>query len=204
MWISAKSNPPEARTYVTLGKTGRERLTHWNGERWSRSGIMFWQLPEPRPVPYELSATPYLNTETKQQIAVLGGIQGCLEELTEKPIRNSVAVHPLLNEAGQRVQAAMDIMFAGTDADQAKAVIRLVKCSTIRVCPRSTEMDEDWVICNVKDVNLLGTMAVESHECAFCEADAYHVKKCELRKCLLRMGATKKEDTIDCPFKGVM
>ena len=204
MWLTAKCNPPEAGTYVTLGHSGGEQISRFDGEHWGRSGVEFWQLKEPRPIPGEVSPTPYLNTETKQQIAVLGGMQGCLEDLLEKPLRNAIAVKPILKEAGQRIQAALDILFMGTDPEQGKAVMRLVNCSTIRVCPKSTEMDEDWVICNVNDVNLLGTMAVESHECTFCDADRYHVKKCELRKCLLRMGATKKEDTIDCPFKGVL
>lgn len=204
MWMSAKSNPPEVRTYVTLGKTGRERLTHWNGERWSRDGIMFWQIPEPRPVPGELSPTPYLNTETKQKIALIAGMQGCIEGLLAEPMRNEVAVKPLLKEAGQRLHAALDLLFMGTDTDQTGAVMKLVKCSTIRVCAKSTELKEDWIVCNVNDLNILGTMAVENAECAMCEASKYEVKKCELRKILLRVGATAANDTLDCPFKGII
>lgn len=204
MWMPASSKPSTDGSYVTLCKSGKPTLSLWDGERWHRRNVTFWQLPEPRPVPYTMSPTPYLNTETKQKIALLGGMQGCLEDLLENPIRNADAVKPLLKEAGQRIHAALDILFAGTDSEQGKAVISLIKCSTIRVCPKSTELKEDWVVCNVHDINLLGTMATESHECTFCEANKYEVRKCELRKCLLRMGATVSHDTLDCPFKGVL
>lgn len=205
MWMSAKCNPETVGSYVVMTERGGETISKWDGTQWGRKGVKYWQLKEPRPIPWEPSQTPYFNTETKQQIALIAGMQGCCEQLLENPrMRNATAVHPLLREAGQRFHAALDILFAGTGADQAKAVINLVKCSTIRVCPKSTELDENWVVCDVNDINLLGTMAAENAECCFCQANKYEVKRCELRKCLLRMGATGKEETLDCPFKGVM
>ena len=207
MWTSVKNNPDKDGTYLVLAGTGGAIFRKFENGAWHgkfADSIEYWQAIEPRPTESENEEAPYLNTDMKQKIVMLMAFQNWIEQICGEPMRHGDTVKPELLNVRDKLQAVTDYLFSDIDMDQRLGVRRTALCSSFRVVQRETALKEDWIIVDQDDANLLGTMAVENHECTFCTANKYEVKRCELRKCLLRVGSTMPESTLDCPFKGVM
>jgi len=104
-------------------------------------------------------------------------------------------------------QSIINQIIDGVDPDQATGILRFANNSELMVMPKSdARAQKQWCIIDKEDIKTIIGDVVSG--CAFCEKTEKEVKRCDLRKALLKCGLVSSDDSVmkekpqDCPFKG--
>ena len=151
--------------------------------------------------------TDYLNRADKEIVVSLAGCVGITDTLSDLKFRNSELVRDDLVALRDLAQSIINRIMEGVDPDQATGIMRFANNSELMVVPKSdARVQKQWCIIDKEDIQTIIGDVVSG--CMFCEKDEKEVRKCNLRRALLKCGlvsaddSVMKEKTSDCPFKG--
>lgn len=151
--------------------------------------------------------TDYLNHADKEIVVMLAGCVGVSESISELKFRHSELVKDDLIVLRDLAQSIINRIIDGVDPDQKTGVLRFANNSELMVVPKTdARTQKQLCILDKEDIQTIITDVTSG--CMFCEKVGKEVKKCDLRKALLKCGLVSANDSImkerpqECPFKG--
>lgn len=145
----------------------------------------------------------YANTALKEIIVCLSGSKGFCETLLEddKQFRNKENCIAYLQVASDNIQAALNEICRGLDADQMQGVLRYAKNSRLAIHPTlSPAADRREYIVSEEDMLTILQGAVS--ECVFCQKEGKEAKNCPIRKALLASQVVPLNvGNTNCPYQ---
>ena len=142
----------------------------------------------------------YINSQTREQIAVLAGIVKYCEAMAEDEREEFKRAKRSLQAMMRHAEKAFNAVVEDVDMDQLASIIHMAKNSQFALVPKSNpRANYDSYIIPTQVFDRL--MADAIGECAFCTKQGKEVKKCQKRRDLEKCGIVT-DRAGECPYQG--
>lgn len=142
----------------------------------------------------------YINSQTREQIAVLAGIVKYCEAMAEDEREEFKRAKRSLQAMMRHAEKAFNAVIEDVDMDQLASIIHMAKNSQFALVPKSNPRAnyDSYIIPTQVFDRLMGDVA---NACAFCDKQGKEVKRCDRRKDLLACGVIPWGSK-ECPYQG--
>lgn len=142
----------------------------------------------------------YINSQTREQIAVLAGIVAYCEAMAEDERDEFKRAKRSLQAMMRHAEKAFNAVVEDVDIDQLASIIHTTKNSQFALVHKSNpRANYDSYIIPTQVFDRL--MADVIGECAFCTKQGKEVKKCQKRRDLAKCGIVT-DRAGECPYQG--